>query len=110
MIIDGLFSGVQVQEVVPVYIYKDGQKTQEQEKDSTGVPIWHIVTAMKSGAFVLPFRVKIAHRNPVQVGSVVKFFGVEAYAWKQGAIAWSAQGVEEVGDELVEIFRGEESE
>jgi len=108
MFIDGLFTGVKVEEVSPVMLYSDGKKTDEQEKSKDGFPLWHITSAMKSGAYVLPCRVKVGTHQPPEQGNTVRFSGVQAYAWKQGAIAWTAEKVEEVSAEneknLEDIF------
>lgn len=108
MFIDGLFTGVQVEEVSPVMLYSDGKRTDEQEKSKDGFPLWHITSAMKSGAYVLPCRVKVGTHQPPEQGNTVRFSGVQAYAWKQGAIAWTAEKVEEVSAEneknLEDIF------
>lgn len=108
MFIDGLFTGVQVEEVSSVMLYSDGKRTDEQEKDSSGTPLWHITSAMRSGSFILPCRVKIATHQPPKKGSTVRFSGVQAYAWKQNAIAWTAEKVEEISAEnegnLEDIF------
>lgn len=106
--IDGLFTGVQVEDVTPVMVYSDGKRTDEQEKDGSGVPLWHVTSAMRSGAYVLPCRVKIATHQPPEAGRKVRFSGVQAYAWKQNNIAWTAESVSEIsadsGQNLSEIF------
>lgn len=108
MFIDALFTGVQVEEVSPVMLYSDGKRTDEQEKSKDGFPLWHITSAMKSGAYVLPCRVKVGTHQPPEVGKKVRFSGVQAYAWKQGSIAWTAEKVEEISAEteqdLEDIF------
>lgn len=108
MFIDGLFTGVQVEDVSPVMLYSDGKRTDEQEKSKDGFPLWHITSAMKSGAYVLPCRVKVGTHQPPEQGNTVRFSGVQAYAWKQGAIAWTAEKVEEIsaetGQDLEDIF------
>lgn len=96
MFIDGLFTGVQVEDVSPVMLYSDGKRTDEQEKGKDGLPLWHIISAMRSGAYILPCRVKVATHQPPEAGRKVRFSGVQAYAWKQGAIAWTAEKVEEI--------------
>lgn len=108
MFIDGLFTGVQVEEVSPVMLYSDGKRTDEQEKSKDGFPLWHITSAMKSGAYVLPCRVKVGTHQPPEQGNTVRFSGVQAYAWKQNNIAWTAEKVEEISVEneknLEDIF------
>lgn len=99
MFIDALFTGVQVEEVSPVMLYSDGKKTDEQEKSKDGFPLWHVISAMKSGAYILPCRVKVSTHQPPEVGKKVRFSGVQAYAWKQNAIAWTAEKVEEISAE-----------
>lgn len=108
MFIDGLFTGVQVEDVSPVMLYSDGKRTDEQEKDSSGTPLWHLTSAMRSGSYILPCRVKISTHQPPEVGKKVRFSGVQAYAWKQNNIAWTAEKVEEIsaetGQDLEDIF------
>ncbi|WP_139103659.1 hypothetical protein [Stenotrophomonas maltophilia] len=108
MFIDGLFTGVQVEDVSAVMLYSDGKRTDEQEKGKDGLPLWHITSAMKSGNYILPCRVKVGTHQPPKKGSTVIFSGVQAYAWKQNAIAWTAEKVEEIsaetGQDLEDIF------
>lgn len=108
MFIDGLFTGVQVEDVSPVMLYSDGKRTDEQEKGKDGLPLWHIISAMKSGAYILPCKVKVGTHQPPEPGDRVRFSGVQAYAWKQNAIAWTAEKVEEISaqteQDLEDIF------
>lgn len=108
MFIDGLFTGVKVEEVSPVMLYSDGKRTDEQEKGKDGLPLWHITSAMRSGSYILPCRVKIGTHQPPEVGKTVRFSGVQAYAWKQNSIAWTAEKVEEIAakneQDLEDIF------
>lgn len=111
MFIDAFFIGVRVEEVLPVAVYSDGKKTDEQERNSGGVPLWHIVSAMKSGAYILPCRVKVATYQPPKKGEMVKFIGVQAFAWGQNNIAWTAEKIEKISaennQELEDIFAEE---
>lgn len=105
MKIDGMFSGSEVVSVSPVYQYVDGNRTDEQKKNADGVLMWSVEIAVPSGAFVLPVRIKLASKQaPTSAGQVVRFSGVEAHAWKVGSIAFTADAVEVVQDELAAIL------
>lgn len=105
MQLDGLFSGSEVVSVSPVYQYVDGNRTETQAKNADGVLMWSVEIAVPSGAFVLPLRIKLAsNQEPVSAGQVVRFSGVSANAWKAGSIAFTADAVEVVEDELSAIL------
>lgn len=105
MKIDGLFSGSEVVSVSPVYQYVDGNRTDTQAKNADGVLLWSVEIAVPSGAFILPLRIKLASKQaPTSAGQVVRFSGVEANAWKAGSIAFSADALEVVQDELSAIL------
>lgn len=112
MKLDNLFKGSDVVSVSPVYQYVDGNRTDTQAKNDAGLPVWSIEVAMQSGAYVLPLRIKVASKQaPTMAGQKVRFSGVEANAWKAGAIAFSAEAVENIEDELEMILEaGDEDE
>ena len=108
--IDSLFTGADVVSVSPVYQYVDGNRTDAQAKNDDGIALWFVEVAVVSGAYILPQRVKIASKQPPTVaGQTVRFTGVEASAWKAGAIAFTAEGLENVQDQdELESLLGEE--
>lgn len=106
MIIDSIFTGSEVTSVNPVPLYVDGERTEAQAKNASGVPLWWVEIAVKDGKFVLPLRVKVpAATPPATSGEVVRFEGVEATAWKRGEIAYLAESVCQV-DDLEKLLGG----
>lgn len=97
MKIDSIFTGSEVVSVTPVAQYVNGERTEEQAKSGGGVALWWVEVAVKSGAFVLPLRVKVASAQaPTSAGQNVRFVGVEANAWKKGEISFTADEVRPV--------------
>lgn len=109
MFIDSIFTGSEVVSVTPAAQYVDGERTDTQAKNADGVALWSVEIAVKSGAFILPVRVKVAGvQAPTSAGQFVRFSGVEANAWKRGEIAYSAQAVHAVeAEDLAALLGGE---
>lgn len=111
MKIDSIFTGSEVVSVTPVAQYVDGERTDTQAKNTDGVALWSVEIAVKSGAFILPVRVKVASAQaPTSAGQVVRFSGVEANAWKPGQIAYTADAVHPVEGSLEMLLGGADDE
>lgn len=111
MQIDSIFTGSEVVSVTPVAQYVDGERTDTQAKNADGVALWSVEIAVKSGAFILPVRVKVASAQaPTSAGQVVRFSGVEANAWKRGEIAYTAEAVHAVEEGDLAVLLGGESD
>nr|CRY98002.1 hypothetical protein [uncultured prokaryote] len=80
MKIDGLFTGVEIQNVNAAFVYEDGQRTDVQKADG-GVPVWTVEVAVADGAYLLPQKVKVASNVKPEVGKKVCFSGVDVSAY-----------------------------